>query len=88
MRLTKKWTLTNEEKVDLNDVRQTYSAKKHPDMMPGKRSEEKVLQEFLETFEQSYCDQKRHNDARDGVIQVDEWVEYYNNVSISIDDDE
>ena len=56
--------------------------------MPGKRSEEKVLQEFFETFEQGYCDQKGHNDARDGVIQVDEWVEYYNNVSISIDDDE
>jgi hypothetical protein len=41
-------------------------------MMPGKRSDEKVLQEFFETFEQGYCDQKGHNDARDGVIQVDE----------------
>ena len=59
-------------KVDLNDIRQTYSAKKQPDVMPGERSEEEVLHEFLKTFEQSYCDQKGHNDVRDGVIQVEE----------------
>ena len=74
-------------KVDLNDIRQTYSAKKHPVVIPSKRSDEEVLYEFFETFEQSYCDQKGHNDDRDGVIQVDEWLVYYNNVSISIDDD-
>lgn len=75
-------------KVDINDIRQTYNAKKHPDVMSGKRSEDEVLHEFLETFEQSYCNQKGHNDARDGVIQVEEWLEYYNSVSMSIDDDE
>ena len=56
--------------------------------MPSKRSEEEVLHEIFENFEQSYCDQKGHNDDRYGVIQVDEWFEYYNNVSISISDDE
>ena len=72
-------------KIDINYIRQAYNAKKHLDGMSGKRSDDDVLHEFLETFEQSYCDQKGHNDAGDGVIQAEEWLEYYNNLSISID---
>jgi len=30
---------------------------------------------------------KGHEDARDGKITLDEWFEYYNNVSMSIDTD-
>jgi hypothetical protein len=30
---------------------------------------------------------KGHADARDGKVNLTEWVEYYNNVSMSIDDD-
>jgi hypothetical protein len=75
-------------KVNINDIRQTYIAKKHPDVMSGKRKEGEVLLEFLENFEQSNCDQKGHIDARDGVIQLKEWLGFYNNVLMSIDDDE
>ena len=75
-------------KVDINDIRQTYNAKKHPDVMSGKKKEEEVLCEFLETFEQNYTNMKGHEDTRDGVISMEEWLEYYNNVSMSIDDDE
>jgi hypothetical protein len=42
-------------KVDINDIRQSYNAKKHPDVLSGKKKEEEILCEFLETFEQSYC---------------------------------
>ena len=75
-------------KVDINDIRQTYNAKKHPDVMSGKKKEEEVLCEFLETFEQNYTNMRGHEDTRDGVISMEEWLEYYNNVSMSIDDDE
>ena len=27
-------------KVDINDIRQTYNAKKHPDVLSGKKKEE------------------------------------------------
>ena len=43
--------------------------------------------EFLDTFEDAYCQGQGHSDCRNGTITLDEWLEYYNNVSMSIDDD-
>lgn len=56
-------------------------------MKQGKRTEDEVLAEFLDTFEDHFCDVKGQEDARDGNITLGEWHEYYNNVSMSIDDD-
>merc|ERR1719473_2073687 len=74
--------------LDINDIRQTYNAKQHPDVKSGKKQEDEVLAEFLDTFEDHFCDMKGNSDARDGVITMPEWLEYYNNVSMSIDNDE
>jgi Ca2+-binding EF-hand superfamily protein len=74
--------------VDINDIRQTYNAKEHPDVQSGRKTEDDILNEFLDTFEDAFCDMKGHADARDGKITVPEWVEYYNNVSMSIDRDD
>merc|ERR1740127_201752 len=73
--------------LDINDIRQTYNAKQHPDVKSGKKTEDEILGEFLDTFEDHFCSMKGHADARDGKISHDEWLEYYNNVSMSIDDD-
>ena len=74
--------------LDLNDIRQTYNAKQHPDVKSGKKQEDEVLAEFLDTFEDHFCDMKGNADSRDGNISIPEWLEYYNNVSMSIDNDE
>ena len=74
--------------LDINDIRQTYNAKQHPDVKAGKRTEDEILGEFLDTFEDHFCDMKGNADARDGKITHEEWKEYYNNVSMSIDTDE
>ena len=37
--------------LDINDIRKRYNAKKHPDVMSGKMTEDDVLFEFLDTFE-------------------------------------
>jgi len=71
--------------LDLDDIRQTYNAKMHPDVKSGKKTEDDVLLEFLETFENHYS--MSHDGSKDGHITMDEWLEYYNNVSMSIDDD-
>jgi hypothetical protein len=74
--------------LDLNDIRQTYNAKHHPDVKAGKKTEDEILLEFLDTFEDHFCDMKGQADSRDGKISKAEWTEYYNNVSMSIDTDE
>ncbi len=40
----------------------------------------------MDTFEQHYSN--LHPESRDGQINMDEWIEYYNNVSMSIDRDD
>ena len=40
--------------IDINDIRGVYTADKHPDVMAGKKTEQQVLSEFLETFETAH----------------------------------
>ena len=54
-------------------------------MLSGKKTEDQILQEFLETFETAHS--MRNNDAPNYVVTKEEFVEYYNNISASIDDD-
>lgn len=75
--------------LELSDIKGVYNAKKHPDVMMGKRTEDSVLYEFLDTFEASY--HLRHPDSKNSgkrVITMDEWIEYYNMISCSIDNDQ
>ena len=74
--------------LDINDIRQKYNAKSHPKVISGEKTEDEILAEFLDTFEDHYADMKGHADARDGKVTGGEWVEYYNNVSMSIDEDQ
>jgi Ca2+-binding EF-hand superfamily protein len=71
--------------LDLDDIKQAYNAKMHPDVKAGKKTEDEILLEFLDTFEQHYA--YNHAESRDGRINQEEWTEYYNNVSMSIDED-
>ena len=72
--------------VDINDIHGVYDAKKHPDVISGKKSEDDILGEFLETFE------AHHNNSTGGkndrTVTKAEFLEYYNNVSASVDNDE
>lgn len=71
--------------VEFDDIKDVYNAKNHPDVKLGKKTEEEVLSEFLDTFELHYSLQ--HPGSKDRKITLDEFYEYYNNVSMSIDDD-
>jgi Ca2+-binding EF-hand superfamily protein len=71
--------------LDIDDIRQTYNAKFHPDVKAGKKTEDDILMEFLDTFE--IHTSTMLGKPGDGKISLEEWIEYYNNVSMSIDDD-
>jgi len=72
--------------LEIDDIRQRYNAKMHPDVKAGKKTEDEVLYEFIDTFEQHHSENTE--DARDGTVTQGEWIEYYNNVSMSVDRDD
>ena len=72
--------------IDLQDVKRKYNAKRHPDVLKGKRTEDEVLCEFLDSFELHYS--LRNGTTKDKCISLKEWTEFYNNVSCNIDNDE
>ena len=76
---------TGDGVVDLGDIQGCYNASMHPDVKSGKRTEDEILTEFLETFEQHY--NTITGGKSDGKITPEEWLEYYTHVSASIDSD-
>mmetsp|Transcript_31932 Transcript_31932/g.28939 ORF Transcript_31932/g.28939 Transcript_31932/m.28939 type:complete len:138 (+) Transcript_31932:649-1062(+) len=69
--------------LTIDDLRGRYDARNHPEVKAGKKTEDQVLHEFLKTFESMY-DYNRIDDDR---VTREEFIEYYNYVSASIDDD-
>jgi hypothetical protein len=72
--------------LDINDIRGVYNASFHPDVKAGKKTEDDILCEFLDTFEMHHSLAKGGT-GRDASVTMEEWLEYYNNVSCSIDND-
>jgi calcyphosin len=76
--------------LEINDIRQSYNASNHPDVKSGNRTEDEVLQEFLETFEAHMSMSKSDALSKkgDGKVTFNEFMDYYSNINASIDDDE
>ena len=72
--------------IDSSDIKSMYNPSKHPAVMEGRKTEDQVLQEFLETFELHH--NIRAGQEKDYRVTREEFHEYYNNVSASIDSDE
>jgi Ca2+-binding EF-hand superfamily protein len=72
--------------LDIEDIKDVYNASKHPDVIQGKKTEQQILMEFLETFETHH--NIRTQGSNDSRITLEEFVEYYNNISASIDNDD
>lgn len=72
--------------IDINDIRQRFNAKQHPDVKSGKKTEDEVLCEFLDTFEAHHADHA--GSVKDHRVDKHEFIEYYNNISMSIDRDD
>jgi len=72
--------------ITVDDLKGRFNARNHPDVKLGKKSEEDVLFEFLDTFEQQYA--LNHPGSRDRTVTLPEFLEYYTNVGCSIDNDD
>lgn len=76
--------------LEVNDVKHFYNAKDHPDVKSGKKTEDEILIDFLETFDvhRSMSSGDANSKAGDGKVTLNEFMDYYSNVSASIDDDQ
>lgn len=66
--------------VDVEEVVRCYDASEHPKVKSGEMTTNDVLMEFLETFEVG--------ETVDGRVTAQEFINYYHNISASIDDDD
>ena len=75
--------------LELGDIKKFYNAKAHPDVKAGKKTEQEVLIDFLETFEahRGLARGDEKSKKGDHVVTLNEFTDYYSNVSASIDDD-
>jgi Ca2+-binding EF-hand superfamily protein len=76
--------------IEVDDIKKTYNAENHPDVRSKKKTEMQVLSEFLETFEAHRKMTKGDTKSKkgDGVVTLNEFMDYYSNVSASIDNDD
>ena len=80
-----KLDLDKSGKIELNEIKSLYNVKNHKDVLSGKKTEEDLYNEFIETFETHHNLKKGFKDKR---VSKEEFLEYYNNISMSIDDDD
>ncbi len=74
-----KLDVNHDGQVTLADVASIYDASQHPEVAEGKKSEEDVFKEFM---------QKWDTQDKDGVVTADEFLDYFKDVSASIDRDD
>ena len=76
--------------VEAEDIHNMYNAKNHPDVKTGRKTEQEIIQEFLETFEahRELSKGDKASKKGDGIVTLNEFMDYYSSVSASIDNDE
>lgn len=71
--------------LDYRDIADSYDAKHHPAVVEGRKTEKQVLEDFLHTFEMA--NSIKNGGQPDGIVTLEEFIEYYTNISANIDDD-
>ena len=72
--------------IEMEEMIEKYNVSRHPDVLNGKKSEKEVFEEFADSF------QVHHNlineQEKDDQITIEEFIDYYEGISMSIDKDE
>ena len=74
--------------VSIDEIRNNYSPSNHPDVLNGKKTEDEVLAEFLDTLQYHFSLLKSNKDEKKNKIDFDEFLDFFNNVSVGIEDDD
>jgi Ca2+-binding EF-hand superfamily protein len=74
-----KLDVNNDGLVKLDDIVELYDASEHPDVINGKKTENDVYREFMDKWD---------TQEKDGIITIEEFFDYFKDVSASIDTDD
>ena len=74
-----KLDINGDGQVTLDDVARIYDVSQHPDVIDGKKTPEEAYREFMSMWD---------TQVADGIVTLEEFCEYYRDVSASIDTDE
>ncbi len=74
--------------INLDEIRNSYNPTNHPDVLSGKKSEDEVLAEFLDTLQYHFSLLKSNKEEGDNKVGFNEFLEFFNNISIGIEDDD
>lgn len=75
----KKLDKTGDGIITSDDIRGVYSVNSHPRYMSGEESADRILTKFLSHFESE--------GSIDGKVTLEEFMNYYSGISVSIDND-
>ncbi len=85
IRLFERLDVKGDGYIDVHDIKLMYNATEHPDVINRKKTADQVYYDFIESIN-TYT-QVMKGGANKDKISLDEWLEYYNNLSVSIDKD-
>ncbi len=64
--------------VTVEDILAIYDASYHPDFISGRKTEKEIMLEFMQVWE---------THKKDGIVTLEEFEDYYKDISASIDGD-
>jgi len=77
--------------ITVGQIREAYNPKEHPLVRQGKRSEDEILGDFIDSLEYHFSLLNEKNeenvDVNDIKIDFDDFCDFYKTISISIEDD-
>lgn len=77
--------ITHNGAVSAADIKSLYNPAYHPAVMEGRKTQDQVLQEFLETFQTNHFILK--GQEKEFTVAKDEFMEYYANISPCIEEE-
>lgn len=75
--------LDNDGAATVDELKQIYDVSQHPHFIDGTKTKTQILTTFMESFEQG-----NNNEVGDGKITEQEFINYYENLSVTIDSDD
>lgn len=74
-----KLDVNKDGQVTLDDIAKLYDVSQHPDVVMGNKEPREVYLEFMKLWD---------TQVQDGIITFDEFLDYFKDVSASIDGDD